>query len=161
MSRGRKKPPGRKARRVADNRKARFNYELGERYEAGLVLLGTEVKALREGAANIAEAYIEPRDRELWLVNAHVAEFSHGNRANHEPRRPRKLLMSRRQIDRLDGAVRLKGMTIVPLALYFDPKGRAKLEIALARGKKVHDKRETKKERDWARQKSRLLRDKG
>ena len=144
MTRGGKKSPGRKAVRLAENRQARFQYQLLEKFEAGIQLLGAEVK-----------------DGEMWLVNAHIAEFSHGNRANHEPRRPRKLLMSRRQIDRLGSAVRLKGLTLVPLALYFNPQGRAKLEIALGRGKKLHDKRESEKARDWLRQKSRLLRDRG
>ena len=161
MARPRKKSPGRKAVRLAENRKARFNYELTEKFEAGIQLLGTEVKSLREGGANIAEAYAEVKDGELWLVNSHIAEFSHGNRANHEPRRPRKLLMSRREIDKLGAAVQLKGLTIVPLSLYFNPQGRAKLEVAIGRGKKIHDKRATEKARDWLRQKSRLLRDRG
>ncbi len=161
MTRGGKKSPGHKAVRLAENRQARFQYQLLEKFEAGIQLLGTEVKSLREGGANIAEAYAEVKDGEMWLVNAHIAEFSHGNRANHEPRRPRKLLMQRRQIDRLGSAVRLKGLTLVPLALYFNPQGRAKLEIALGRGKKLHDKRASEKARDWLRQKSRLLRDRG
>jgi SsrA-binding protein len=161
MTRRGKKPPGRKAVPVAENRKARFNYELLEKFEAGLQLLGTEVKSLREGGANIAEAYAEVKDGEMWLVNSHIAEFSHGNRANHEPRRHRKLLMKRREINKLGAAVQLKGLTIVPLSLYFDPRGRAKLELAIGRGKKIHDKRATDKARDWLRQKARLLRDQG
>ncbi len=161
MARRRKKSPGRKAVRLAENRKARFNYELTEKFEAGIQLLGTEVKSLREGGANIAEAYAEVKDGELWLVNSHIAEFSHGNRANHEPRRPRKLLLKRREIDKLGSAVQLKGLTLVPLALYFNQQGRAKLEIALGRGKKLYDKWASEKARDWLRQKGRLLRDRG
>ena len=161
MNRRGKKSPGRKAVRVAENRKARHKYELLEKFEAGIELMGTEVKSLREGGANIAEAYAEVRDGEMWLVNAHIAEFSHGNRANHEPRRPRKLLMKRREIDKLGSSVQLKGLTLVPLALYFNPQGRAKLEIAVGRGKKLHDKRASEKARDWLRQKGRLLRDRG
>ncbi len=148
-------------RAVAENRKARFNYEIGETFEAGIVLSGTEVKSLREGRANIAEAYATETGGELWLINAYIPEYLQANRFNHETRRPRKLLMHRRQIDRLAGAVQKDGMTIVPLKIYFNDRGRAKLLIGLARGKKIHDKRETEKRRDWDRQKARIMRERG
>jgi len=148
-------------RPVAANRKARFNYEIGETFEAGIALTGTEVKSLRVGKATIAESYADTRRNEIWLINANIPEYLQANRFNHEPRRPRKLLLHRRQINRLIGAVEREGMTIVPLQLYFNPRGRAKIEIALARGKKLHDKRQTAKRRDWEREKGRLLRNKG
>lgn len=146
---------------VADNRKARFNYELGETFEAGVALTGTEVKSLRAGKATIGESYADARGGELWLVNSNIPEYLQANRFNHAPKRPRKLLMHRRQINKLIGAVEREGMTVVPLKLYFNEKGRAKIQIALARGKKLHDKRETEKKRTWNREKARLLRDKG
>ena len=142
---------------VAENRKARFNYEIIDTFEAGLVLTGTEVKSLREGKANIAESYASDEGDEIWLINAYLPEYLHANRFNHEPRRRRKLLLSKREINRLRAAINREGMTLVPLKIYFNEKGRAKLELALAKGKKLHDKRETEKERDWNRQKSRLL----
>src|SRR5246500_650783 len=141
----------RKLRVIADNRKARFNYEIGEVIEAGIALTGTEVKSLRNGRANIAESYADARSGEIWLVNANIPEYQQAARFNHAPKRPRKLLLHKRQIRKLAGAVEREGMTIVPLKLYFNDKGRAKLEIALARGKKLHDKRETEKRRDWDR----------
>jgi SsrA-binding protein len=153
--------PDRKLKVVADNRKARFNYEIGEVFEAGIALTGTEVKSLRLGKATIAESYADARRGELWLVNANIPEYLQGGRFNHPPKRMRKLLMHRRQIDKLSSAVEREGMTIVPLKLYFNEKGRAKLELALARGKKLHDKRETDKKRTWDRERSRLLRAKG
>ncbi len=147
---------------VADNRRARYNFEVGETFEAGLALTGTEVKSLRTGKATIAESYAHvDRQGEAWLVNANIPEYLAGNRFNHAPKRPRKLLLRKRQIARLAQAVERDGMTIVPLKLYFNAKGRAKLEIALARGKKLHDKREVEKKRDWSREKGRLLREKG
>ena len=146
---------------VAENRKARFNYEIVDTYEAGLVLKGTEVKSLREGKANIAESYASDEDGEIWLINSYLPEYLQANRFNHEPRRRRKLLMTRREIDRLRAAVSREGMTLIPLKVYFNEKGRAKLELALGKGKKLHDKRETEKERDWNRQKTRLLKDRG
>ncbi len=146
---------------VAENRKARFNYEIVDTYEAGLVLKGTEVKSLREGKANIAESYASDEDGEIWLINSYLPEYLQANRFNHEPRRRRKLLMSRREIDRLRAAVSREGMTLIPLKVYFNEKGRAKLELALGKGKKLHDKRETEKERDWNRQKTRLLKERG
>src|ERR1700754_1943359 len=153
--------PDRKLKVVADNRRARFNYEIGETFEAGIALTGTEVKSLRSGRATIAESYAASRGGELWLVNANIPEYLQGGRFNHTPKRPRKLLLHKRQIDKLSGAVDREGMTIVPLKLYFNEKGRAKLEIAVARGKKLHDKRETEKKRSWDRERARLLRGKG
>jgi SsrA-binding protein len=155
----RKAVPGRKI--VAENRKARFNYEIGEALEAGLALTGTEVKSLRESRANIAESYVSPENGEIWLINANIPEYQQASRFNHEPRRPRKLLLHRKEIGRLMGAVQREGMTIGPLRLYYNDRGRAKIEVALARGKKLHDKRETEKARDWTREKGRLLREKG
>src|ERR1700731_2471117 len=154
------KPEG-NARVVAHNRKARFNYEIGEVFEAGIALTGTEVKALRQGKATIAESYADARRGEIWLVNANIPEYLQGGRYNHAPKRPRKLLLHRRQIDKLAGAVEREGMTLVPLKLYFNEKGRAKIELALARGKKLHDKRETEKKRSWERERGRLMRLKG
>jgi SsrA-binding protein len=144
---------------VAENRRARFDYFIDEVFEAGIVLTGTEVKSLRFGEGSIAESYAEVKDDEVWLVNSNVPEFSHGNRFNHEPKRPRKLLLKERQIAKMHGAVAREGMTLVPLSIYFNGKGRAKVELALARGKKAHDKRDTIKERDWKREQSRLLRE--
>ncbi|PTM98718.1 SsrA-binding protein SmpB [Mycoplana dimorpha] len=146
---------------VAENRKARFNYEIVDTYEAGLVLTGTEVKSLREGKANIAESYASDEGGEIWLINSYLPEYLQANRFNHETRRRRKLLLSKREMHRLQNAVNREGMTLVPLKIYFNDRGRAKLELALAKGKKLHDKRETAKERDWNRQKSRLLKDRG
>src|SRR5438445_13784915 len=134
-----------KVRVVAQNRKARFNYQIGETFEAGIALTGTEVKSLRAGKATIAEAYADPRSGELWLINANIPEYFQGGRFNHAPKRVRKLLLHRRQINKLTGAVEREGMTLVPLKLYFNEKGRAKLEIALVNGKQLHDKLETVK----------------
>ena len=153
--------PERKLKVVSDNRKARFNYAIGETFEAGIALTGTEVKSLRDGKATIAESYAASRDGELWLYNANIPEYLQANRFNHAPKRPRKLLMHKRQINKLIGAVEREGMTLVPLKLYFNEKGRAKVELALAKGKKLHDKRETEKKRDWGREKGRLLRARG
>jgi len=150
-----------KHRTVAENRRARFNYHIEDTYEAGLALQGTEVKALRAGEATIAESYAEVRDGQVWLVNSNIPEYSHGNRLNHEPRRPRKLLLHEREIEKLFGAVERKGMTLVPLSIYFNARGRAKVELALAKGKQDHDKRQSIKERDWKRDKARLMREKG
>lgn len=147
------------SRIAADNRKARHLFYIEEEYEAGIALTGTEIKSLRSGEANIKDSYAEEKNGELWLVNAHIPEFSHGNRFNHQPRRPRKLLMHRREINRLGGSVQRGGMSLVPLRLYFNDKGRAKIMIGLGKGKKLHDKRETEKQRDWSRQKARLMKD--
>ena len=146
---------------VAENRKARFNYEIIDTYEAGLVLTGTEVKSLREGKANIAESYASDEGDEIWLINSHLPEYLQANRFNHEPKRPRKLLLHRKQINKLMGAVDRDGMTLIPLKLYFNERGRAKLLLAIAKGKKLHDKRESEKKRDWGREKGRLLRARG
>lgn len=147
---------------AAENRRARYNYEIGETFEAGIMLTGTEVKSLRTGKATIAESYASvDRAGELFLVNANIPEYLQANRFNHEPKRPRKLLLKSREIAKLSQATEREGMTIVPLKIYFNEKGRAKIEIALARGKQLHDKRETEKKRDWNREKGRLLREKG
>jgi SsrA-binding protein len=144
---------------AAQNRKARYNYFIDETIEAGVMLTGTEVKSLREGRANIGEAYASAQGGELFLVNAHISEYSGGNRLNHEPLRPRKLLLRKREIERLVGAIQRKGVTLVPLEIYFNPRGIAKVRLGVARGKRQYDKRATTKERDWQRQKARLLRD--
>ena len=154
------KPP-RTFKIIADNRKARFNFEIGEVFEAGIALTGTEVKSLRAGKATIAESYADARSGELWLLNANIPEYLQASRFNHSPKRPRKLLLHKRETVKLIGAVEREGMTLVPLKLFFNAKGRAKVEIALARGKKLHDKRETEKKRSWERERSRLMRDKG
>ena len=148
-----------KQKSVAENRRARFDYHIEDTFEAGIALTGTEVKSLRFGEGSIAESYAEIRDGECWLVNSNIPEFSHGNRYNHEPKRPRKLLLHQREIERLQGAVERKGMTLVPLSIYFNSKGRAKVELALAKGKQVADKRQTIKDRDWKRQQARIMRE--
>ena len=156
------KAPERRLKVVAENRKARFNYEIGDTYEAGIALTGSEVKSLRSGKATIAESYADSKAGELWLVNANIPEYLQaGPFNNHAPKRPRRLLLHQREIDRLATGVEREGMTIVPLKLYFNERGRAKVELALARGKKLHDKRETLKKRSWDRKKSRLMRVKG
>ena len=146
---------------VADNRRARFNYEIGDTVEAGIALTGTEVKSLRVGKATIAESYADSKNGEIWLVNSYIPEYLQASRFNHAPKRPRKLLLHKRQIAKLAAAVEREGMTIVPLKLYFNDKGRAKVELAVARGKKLHDKRETEKKRSWDRERARLMRAKG
>ncbi len=146
---------------VAENRRARFEYFIEDTYEAGICLTGTEVKSLRFGEGSIAESYAEVKGGEVWLVNSNVPEFSHGNRFNHVPKRPRKLLLKERQIARFTGAVERKGMTLVPLCIYFNSRGRAKVELALAKGKNVADKRATIKDRDWKRDKARIMKDHG
>lgn len=142
---------------VAQNRKARHNYFIEETFEAGLALTGTEVKSLRGGRSSIAESYVTEDGGEAWLVNADIPEYASGNRFNHERKRPRKLLLHRRQINTLIGAIRREGRTVVPLQVYFNERGRAKIEIALVTGKQAHDKRQAIKERDWKRQRARLL----
>jgi len=148
-------------RPVAQNRKARHNYFIEESLEAGLMLMGTEVKSLRRGRASIVEAYAAEQNGELYLLNAQIPIYEAANRFNHEPKRPRKLLLHRRETDRLIGLVRRQGYTLVPLKLYFNARGIAKLELGLGRGKQKIDKRETEKKRDWQRQKARLMREKG
>jgi len=159
MAPGKKSDPNNKI--AAENRKARFSYEVMDTVEAGLVLTGTEVKSLRQGQANIQESYASLEDGEIWLINSYVPEYLQGNRYNHEPRRRRKLLLNKREMSRLGQAVDREGMTMVPLKIYFNDRGRAKLLLAIARGKKLHDKRETEKQRDWAREKGRLLKERG
>ena len=146
---------------VAENRKARFSYFIDDTFEAGIALGGSEVKSLRQGKANIAESYASEQNGEIYLINAYIPEYLQANRLNHETRRPRKLLLHKREASRLIGAVQKEGMTLIPLRIYFNDRGRAKLELALARGKKLHDKRETEKSRDWDRQKGRLMRERG
>ena len=146
---------------IAVNRRARHDYFIEDSLEAGLMLTGTEVKAMREGKATIAESYASPEDGAIWLINATISEYSAGNRENHDPKRRRKLLLHRREIARLSQAVERKGYTLMPLKLYFNDRGLAKLEIGLGKGKKNQDKRETVKDRDWSRQQQRLLRDRG
>jgi SsrA-binding protein len=146
---------------IAENRRARFDYFLEEKLEAGIMLTGTEVKALREGRANIAESYVGVQGRDLALVNANIPEYGPANRFNHEPRRQRKLLMHRKQLDKLIAAAQREGRTLVPTRLYFNDKGLVKLEVALAKGKKAHDKRAAESERDWKREQGRLMRDRG
>ncbi|GAA3743877.1 MULTISPECIES: SsrA-binding protein SmpB [Sphingorhabdus] len=150
-----------KVKTVAENRRARYDFHIDDKYEAGIVLTGTEVKSLRFGEGSIAESYAEVRDDQIWLINANIPEFSHGNRFNHEPKRPRKLLLNEREINKLHGAVMRQGMTLVPLSIYFNGRGRAKVELALAKGKKAPDKRATEKERDWKREQGRIMRDRG
>ncbi|WOE74469.1 SsrA-binding protein SmpB [Alterisphingorhabdus coralli] len=150
-----------KAKTVAENRRARFDFAIDDVFEAGIALQGTEVKSLRFGEGSIAESYAEVKDGEVFLINANIPEFSHGNRFNHDPKRPRKLLLHEREINKMHGAVARKGMTLVPLSIYFNSRGRAKVELALAKGKKAPDKRATIKERDWKRQQGRLLKDNG
>ena len=154
-------PPFDKKKIVAENRRARFDYFIEDKFEAGIELTGTEVKSLRSGEGSIAESYATVEGDEVWLNNSHIPEYSHGNRLNHQPRRQRKLLLRAREIAKLHGAITRQGLTLVPLSIYFNGRGRAKIELALARGKKMHDKRETVKERDWKREQQRLLRNRG
>lgn len=146
---------------AAENRRARHDYTIEETVEAGLVLTGTEVKSLRAGHASLAESYAGPKDGALWLINCHIPPYKEAGRMNHEERRPRKLLLHRRELARLMDAVKREGVTLVPLKLYFNDRGIAKLLLGLAKGKKKQDKRQSEKERDWKRQQARLLRQKG
>ena len=146
------------AGQVSENRRARHDYAVEDTVEAGLLLMGSEVKSLRQGQASIVEAYAGPRKGELYLINANIPEYRQA-RENHEPKRPRKLLLRRREIDRLMAAVQREGMTLVPLKLYFNDRGIAKLLLGLAKGRKTHDKRQAIKARDWGRQKARIVRD--
>ncbi len=146
---------------IADNRKARHNYEFIETLEAGLMLTGTEVKSLRNGQANIAESYATEENGEIWLINSYIPEYLEGNRNNHNPRRHRKLLLNKKEMSKFMIGVQREGMTIVPNRLYFNDRGIAKLQIALAKGRQAHDKRQVAKKRDWEREKSRLMREKG
>ena len=146
---------------IAENRKARFSYAIDETLEAGIALVGSEVKSLRGGKSTISESYANAKDGELWLVNAYIPEYTQASRFNHEPKRTRKLLVHKNEAAKLSAAIQREGMTLIPLRLYFNAKGIAKIELGVAKGKKLHDKRETEKSRDWARDKARLLRDKG
>ncbi len=146
---------------IADNRRARYDYEIMQVFEAGIELKGSEVKSLRGGRTNLAEAYAAMKGGELFLINSNIAEYREANRFNHEPKRPRKLLLRKKEIDKLSSGVLREGLTIVPLKMFFNPRGRAKVDIALARGKKLHDKREAIKERSWDRERARLMREKG
>jgi SsrA-binding protein len=146
---------------VADNRKARYQFAIDETLEAGIMLVGSEVKSLRGGKSTIAESYAYAKDGEIFLVNAYIPEYNQASRFNHEPKRQRKLLVHKREANRLAAATQREGMTLIPLRLYFNPKGIAKLELGIAKGKKLHDKRETEKKRDWQRDKARLMRSKG
>ena len=159
---GKKKPKGLLSTGlIAENRRARFEYEILDTLEAGLVLTGTEVRSLRNGKAQIAESYATPENGELWLINSYIPEYVEANRFNHNERRRRKLLVSKRELNRLTGEVQKQGNTIVPLKLYFNDKGRAKLLIGVGKGRKKADKREVQRQRDWNRQKSRLLKNYG
>lgn len=146
---------------AAENRKARFAYEVLDTYEAGLALTGTEVKSLRQGQANIQESYASPEGGEIWLINSYIPEYFQASRFNHEPRRRRKLLLKKKEMAKISQAVEREGMTMVPLKIYFNDRGRAKLLLGVARGRKLHDKRENEKQRDWAREKGRLLKERG
>ena len=154
-------PEFEKTKVVAENRRARFEYFLEEFFEAGIALTGTEVKSLRFGEGTIAEAYAEIKNGEVNLINANIPEYNFGNRFNHEPKRPRKLLLRTRQIEKMQKSVGREGMTLIPISVYFNGRGRAKVELALAKGKKIHDKRETVKARDWKRDQQRLMRERG
>jgi SsrA-binding protein len=157
----RKKKDDPERRVVADNRKARHAYAIESTLEAGLALMGSEVKALRGGRATIAESYAQAKDGEIFLINSYIPEYAMANRFNHEPRRPRKVLVHKKEVRKLSAAVQREGMTLIPLRVYFTPKGVAKIELGIARGKKLHDKRESEKSRDWERSKARLLRARG
>ena len=146
---------------IADNRKARYAYAIGETLEAGIMLMGSEVKSLRSGKTTIGESYAHAKDGELWLVNCYIPEYTQASRFNHERKRTRKLLVRKTEIAKLSIAAQREGMTLIPLKMYFNPRGVAKLELGVAKGKKLHDKRETEKQRDWQRDKARLLRDRG
>ena len=148
-------------RTAAQNRRARYDYEIEETIEAGLVLTGSEVKSLRAGLVNIAESYATEQGGEIWLINCYIGEYKQAGRYGHEPRRPRKLLLKSREIDKLIGAVNREGATLVPLRLYFNQRGIAKLSIGVARGKRKYEKREAEKKREWDRERGRLMRDKG
>jgi len=150
-----------KVKVVAENRRARYDYFVEERFEAGIELQGTEVKALRGGEGSIAESYATVDGEQLFLINSNIPQYKSGSWMNHDPRRQRRLLLKRREINKLNGAIHRQGLTVVPLSIYFNSAGKAKIELALARGKKAHDKRETIKERDWKREQGRLLRNNG
>lgn len=145
--------------KIAQNRRARYDFFIEDTLEAGIMLAGSEVKSLREGKSNINESYADEEDGELFLVNAHIPEYKGANRFNHQTKRPRKLLLHKKQLNKLLGALKKKGITLVPLSLYFNDRGRVKVELGIAKGKKQHDKRATEKEREWNREKARTLKD--
>ena len=153
-------PESKSGSTVSFNRKARFEYTIEEEFEAGIVLLGTEVKSMRAGRTNIADGYAAEKDGEIWLLNVHIMEYAGGNRFNHEPTRPRKLLLHKKQVKKLLGKLKVKGVTLIPLSLYFNSRGIAKLKLGIAVGKKQYEKRSTIKDRDWARDKARIMRGK-
>ena len=161
MASPRKKKGAFDGKLIAENRKARHDFFIEDTLEAGIMLAGSEVKSLRDGQSNITESYAEMKEGELYLVNAYIPEYKQASQLNHETRRPRKLLLHKKEIDKLGGLIQRKGMTVVPLKLYFNSRGRAKVELGIAKGKKQHDKRETEKARDWNRQKARLMRERG
>jgi SsrA-binding protein len=142
---------------IGENRRGRHDYEILQDFEAGIELVGSEVKSLRGGRLNLAEAYAAMKGNELYLLNANISEYREANRFNHDPKRPRKLLLHRKEIDRLSVGILREGLTIIPLKMFFNKRGRAKVDIALARGRKLHDKRDAIKDRDWSREKARLL----
>ena len=146
---------------IAQNKRARFDYHIEDTFEAGIVLFGSEIKSLRQGKGSITESYASEEDDELYLINAFIPVYNEASRFNHEPKRPRKLLLHRREMNRLFVAIQKKGMTLVPLSMYFNKRGIAKVELGLGVGKKHADKRSTEKARDWQREKGRLMRDKG
>ncbi|NNE58789.1 MAG: SsrA-binding protein SmpB [Hellea sp.] len=156
-----KKKDNSQSKLIAENRRARFDFEIEDTFEAGIMLVGTEVKALREGRANIAESYAAVEGNEVFLINANIPIYAPASQFNHDPRRPRKLLLKRREINRLMGDTQRKGRTIVPLKLYFTQKGFVKLLVGIGIGKRNIDKRDTEKKRDWQKQKARLMREKG
>lgn len=156
-----KQKPGDNGKLIADNRKARYHYEFIDTFEAGLQLTGTEVKSLRTGKATIAESYATEEQGEIWLINSHIPEYLQANRNNHNPRRRRKLLLHKKEVNKLMGAIQREGLSIIPTRLYFNDRGKAKLQIVLGKGRKVHDKRDVAKKRDWQRDKARLMREKG
>ena len=155
------KGPVNAERIAAQNRKARHNYFIEDTLEAGIMLLGTEVKSLRAGQANLNDAYAAEQEGGLFLLNAHIPEYKFANRGGHESKRPRKLLLRKRQVEKLIGATQREGITVVPLSIYFNARGIAKVELGLARGRRKYEKREVEKKRDWQREKGRLLREKG
>ena len=161
MAKPKKQKRGDNGKLIADNRKARYTYEFLDTFEAGLQLTGTEVKSLRNGKANIAESYATEEGGEIWLINSHIPEYLQANRNNHNPRRRRKLLLKKREVNKLIGATQREGLTVVPTRLYFNDKGFAKLQIVLGKGRKTHDKREVAKKRDWQRDQARLMRERG
>jgi len=155
-----KRPP-QADRLVAENRKIRYDYFVQEEIEAGMILSGTEVKSLRKGRASITDAYATEISGELWVLNVNIPEYEGGNRNNHEPKRPRKLLLHRKQVSKLIGLIKIKGLTLAPLKIYFNGRGIAKILLGVAKGKKEYEKREAVKERDWKREQRSLMKEKG